>query len=279
MQTGVRRVVAAQEPAEGTIGGRFGDERHVGCHCCGPGGERSFPPGARLQILTTEHWSLLSTRGMSWNEAFSRTSMFLSALSGAVIALAIVAQATSFDDRFTGFAILLLAPILFLGIATHVRLVEINREDVRWVVGMNLFRHAYLTTAPELRPYFVTGWHDDEAGIMTTFGATAGPGKFAHEFVTTPGVVAVVSGIVAGVLAGLISIRLGLDQPIALVVGVILFVAVIALLSVAQYRVSCSLEGLIAHGSPRRGNEDGMGDAAAAPRGGRAERSGLPENG
>jgi hypothetical protein len=104
------------------------------------------------------------------------------------------------------------------------------------VIGMNLLRHAYLVAAPELRPYFVTGWHDDERGIMRTFGATAGPGGFAHEFVTTPGVVAVVDGIVAGVLAGLISIRIGVGESVAIVVSGAVFVAVIAVLSVAQYR-------------------------------------------
>lgn len=192
-------------------------------------------PSVRLQILTTEHWSLLSTRAMSWNEAFSRTSMFLSALSGGVIALALVAQGTSFDDRFTVFALLLLAPILFLGIVTFVRLVEINREDVRWVTGMNLLRHAYLEAAPELQPYFVTGWHDDEAGIMTTFGANAGRGAFAHEFVTTPGVLAVVDGTIAGILVGLLGIRAGLEASIAAGLGVVLFGATIALLSLVQY--------------------------------------------
>jgi hypothetical protein len=201
-----------------------------------PDADAALPPAARLQILTTEHWSLLATRGQSWNEAFSRASMFLSALSGAVIALALVAQATSFDDRFTAFAVLLLAPVLFLGVATHIRLVEINREDVRWVIGMNLLRHAYLVAAPDLRPYFVTGWHDDESGIMRTFGATAGPGGFAHEFVTTPGVVAVVDGIVAGVLAGLLSIRIGVGESIVLVTSGAVFVAVVAVLSIAQYR-------------------------------------------
>ncbi len=52
---------------------------------------------------------------------------------------------------------------------------------------MNLLRQAYLVAAPELRAPFVTGSTDDEAGIMTTFGATPGPGGFAHEIVTTPG--------------------------------------------------------------------------------------------
>ncbi len=195
-----------------------------------------LPPAVRFQILTTEHWSLLSTRALSWNEAFSRASMFLAALSGGVIALALVAQATSFDGRFTVFALLLLAPILFLGIATFVRLVEINREDVRWVIGMNLLRHAYLVAAPELRPYFITGWHDDEPGIMTTFGAAAGAGNVAHELVTTPGVVAVVDGIVAGVLAGMLGSYLGLAAAINLALGVALFAASVALLSLVQYR-------------------------------------------
>jgi hypothetical protein len=38
-------------------------------------GGGSLPPALRLQILTTEHWSLLSTRALSWNEAFSRATM------------------------------------------------------------------------------------------------------------------------------------------------------------------------------------------------------------
>jgi cysteine desulfurase len=34
---------------------------------------------------------------------------------------------------------------------------------------------------------------------MTTFGARVGPGTFAHQFVTTPGVVAIIDGVLAGV--------------------------------------------------------------------------------
>src|SRR6184192_3723148 len=39
---------------------------------------------ARLQILATEHWSLLATRALTYNEALSRVTIFLSILSGAV---------------------------------------------------------------------------------------------------------------------------------------------------------------------------------------------------
>ncbi len=200
------------------------------------GGEGSLPPALRLQILTTEHWSLLSTRALSWNEAFSRATMFLSVLSGAVVALALVAQATAFSEGFVTFALLILPVVLFVGITTFMRLVAINHEDVGWVVGMNLLRHAYLGAAPELGPYFVSGSTDDEPGIMATFGATPGPGSFAHEFVTTPGMIAIIDGVIAGVLAGILTLRTGLGTPIGIGSAVAAGVVTVALLVIYQYR-------------------------------------------
>jgi hypothetical protein len=195
-----------------------------------------LPADLRLQILTTEHWSLLSTRAVTWNEAFSRATMFLSALSGAVVALALVAGATSFDSGFLTFASFLLPVVLFVGVATFRRLVEINREDVGWVIGMNRLRHAYLEAAPSLRPYFVTGDTDDEPGIMTTFGAKAGPGGFRHEFVTTPGLIMVVNGVVAGAPAAVIGLRLGTNESVTVALVVVIGVATIALHASLQYR-------------------------------------------
>jgi hypothetical protein len=201
-------------------------------------GDTELTPALRLQILTTEHWSLLSSRSMSWNEAFSRATMFLSALSGAVVALALVAQATSFGEGFSTFAILILPVVLFVGVTTFVRLVEINHEDFNWVAGMNMLRHAYLEAAPELRPYFISGWHDDEAGIMTTFGARVGPGAFAHQFVTTPGVVAIIDGVLAGVLAGIVVPRMAVPTTLGLAVAVAVSLATVGLLAAYQYRGS-----------------------------------------
>jgi hypothetical protein len=191
-------------------------------------------PDLRLQILTTEHWSLLSTRSLSWNESFSRAAMFLSALSGAVVALALVAS--SFREGVVTFALLILPVVLFLGLATFVRLVEINHEDVRWVIGMNLLRHAYLEDAPELHPYFITGWHDDEAGIMATFGARPGPGRFAHEFVTAPGVIAIVDGVLAGVLTAIVGTQVGVEASLTLAGSVAAGLLTIVVLALYQYR-------------------------------------------
>ena len=60
-------------------------------------------PAMRLQILSTEHWSLLASRSLAWNESFSRGGMFLATLSGAIVALALVAQATDFGEGFRRF--------------------------------------------------------------------------------------------------------------------------------------------------------------------------------
>jgi hypothetical protein len=203
-----------------------------------------LPADLRLQILTTEHWSLLSTRALTWNEAFSRASMFLSVLTGSVLALALVAGVMGFDGAFVTFALVLLPVVLFAGVGTFRRLIEVNREDMRWVVGMNRLRYAYLESAPELRPYFVTGWTDDEAGIMTTFGARPGSGSFAHEFVTTPGLIAVVDGVVTGVLVALVGLQLDLGTVVSLALGVTSGIGTVGLLAWVQYRLVIRPRGL-----------------------------------
>jgi len=115
---------------------------------------------------------------------------------------------------------------------------------VRWVAGMNRLRHAYLDAAPELRPYFVTARTDDEAGIMITLGARPGPGSFAHEFATTPGLIAVVNGVVAGVIVAVAALQIGLAPGTGTVLAVTFGLATIALLALHQYRYVIRPRGL-----------------------------------
>src|SRR5213596_2534097 len=97
-----------------------------------PGSE----PGAAsaLQILATEHWSLLATRSLTYTESLGRVSMFLGILSGAVIALALVAQADHFGPAFFAIAIFMLAVVFLVGVFTVARLMALNRDDFRWVL-------------------------------------------------------------------------------------------------------------------------------------------------
>jgi hypothetical protein len=38
---------------------------------------------------------------------------------------------------------------------------SLNRDDFRWVIGMNRLRHAYLSLHPELEANFITSPYDD----------------------------------------------------------------------------------------------------------------------
>jgi hypothetical protein len=162
----------------------------------------------KLQILATEHWSLLATRSLTYNESLSRVSMFLAILSGAVIALALVAQADRFGPTFISIAILMLLVVLFAGIATIARLMYLNRSDFRWVIGMNRLRHAYLELHPELEPHFITSPYDDLPGALKTLGIDPASGaqglaSSLHVYQTLPGMLSVIVAAVAGAIGAL----------------------------------------------------------------------------
>jgi hypothetical protein len=188
----------------------------------------------RAQFLATEHWSLLATRSMSWNEAFTRTSMFLSTLSAATVALALAGPAMAFGDGFEIFALIVLAVTLFLGVATYVRLVQVNNEDILWVVGMNRLRAAYVRMAPGIEADFTAGWTLDPRGVSKTFGATdvtkASP---LHAFVTTPAIVAVIASVLAGIIGGLVAVEAGAGVAFAIGAGVVVFA--VSLAAMLQY--------------------------------------------
>ena len=179
-------------------------------------------------MLATEHWSLLATRSLSWNESFARASMFLTLLSGATVALALVAQATSFGEGFVLFALLILPVVLFIGLTTYVRLLEINNEDYVWVRGMNRLRGAYVEMDPELAKYFVTGTTEDGEGIFRTFGSMPGVQNnldtgFFHGFVTTPTTIAFVDAMLAAVLAAIIGVQVKMAMLPSTGIGVAMF--------------------------------------------------------
>src|SRR5438094_5626621 len=166
---------------------------------------------ARLQILATEHWSLLATRALTYNEALSRVTIFLSILSGALIALALVAQADHFGPIFISIAIPMLLIVMSVGITTVSRLTALNRDDYRWVIGMNRLRHGYVDLHPELEQYFVTSPHDDLYGALQTLGiddvrAPRRLGSLIHIPQTLPAILTVIVAAVGGAIAALIAL-------------------------------------------------------------------------
>jgi hypothetical protein len=120
----------------------------------------SVIPGA-LQILSTEHWSLLTARSLVYNETFARGGMFLAMLSASLLVLGLIATATGFSEAFLMVAALVLGLDLFVGFATLGRIAAASNEDLRYLQGMNRLRHAYHEIVPGLEPYFITSKYDD----------------------------------------------------------------------------------------------------------------------
>jgi hypothetical protein len=58
-------------------------------------------------------------------------------------------------STFLALALLVFVLVLFLGIATFARLVEIQRELMVYIAGMNRIRYFFQEVAPASRPYFV----------------------------------------------------------------------------------------------------------------------------
>lgn len=169
----------------------------------GPQVPAPHPSTVRLQILSTEHWSLLASRGLAWNELFSRAGMYLSTLTGSMVALGLIAGIDRFGDTFVAFALVILPVVLFVGIATFIRMGAVNYHDAMTVTGMNRIRGAYLDLAPDLAPYFVMGTHDDARGIGITMAVPPNMPPVVHVIAATPFLVNVLNGVVAGAIAAI----------------------------------------------------------------------------
>jgi hypothetical protein len=87
----------------------------------GKASDRPFGPDAAA-ILATEHWSLLGSRSLIWNEAMSRTTVFLTVLSASIVALALLADATGFGRRTTAVALVLLPVVFLLGMGRQLQI-------------------------------------------------------------------------------------------------------------------------------------------------------------
>jgi len=191
---------------------------------------------SKLQVLSTEHWSLLATRSLTYQESLGRINMFLGILSGAVIALALVAQADRFGTAFISIAVFMLSVVLLVGVFTIARLTSLNGDDFRWVIGMNRLRNAYLELHPELEPHFVTSPYDDLPGALETLGIDISSadrlGSLFHGLQTLPGMLSLIVASVAGAIGGLIAVGFGGDPAVVVVAGIIAFVVVWGLIAV-----------------------------------------------
>ena len=103
-----------------------------------------------LTVLTAEHANLQAARSAGVVEASGRTTAFLAARSGSLVALALAAQVQSLAEILVPIALLLAATVLDAGLVTFLRLAQIAELDSRLVIGINRIRHRYVELVPDV---------------------------------------------------------------------------------------------------------------------------------
>jgi len=190
-------------------------------HPSPPVGNSDLPASVRAQLLATEHWSLLATRGTTWSEVMSRITIHLTVSSASLVVLALVVQASGFGTEFDVMSIGLAAAILVLGTLTEVRVHNASNDDAAMIVGMNRLRAAYAEMDPSITRFLVTDVHDDMAGIGRTYAMGLPRSTVSHVVGSTSFFMAVVNSIVAGTLGALVAHVAGGSTPLVSVVGAV----------------------------------------------------------
>ena len=217
-----------------------------------------------LQILSTEHWSLLTARSLVYNEAFARAGMFLAFLSATLLVLGLISTATGFSDGFLIVAAFVLALDLFVGLATLGRIAAASTEDLRYLQGMNRLRHAYFEITPGLEQYFITNGYDDFESVMTFYGPQGDRvnmiGDIVHGLTTAPGMISVLCSAVSGGFIAILALLLSHDTGVAVLAALAGFTLSFLTLGMLGYRAATSFSKSMPAKFPRPRNMPRPGD-------------------
>jgi len=181
-----------------------------------------------LQCMTTEHFVLQTARAATIQEANQRANLFLTSVSMVTVALAFVAQVTQMGGPFVLFALILLPCLYFVGLVTFVRAVQVAVEDMVHAREMARIRHFYVEVAPAMSRYLIHSIHDDERALLADRGFK--PTRW-QAFMSTAGMIMVVSSAIAGVFAGVVTNAIIESAlAVAVAIGILVFATSVFLL-------------------------------------------------
>jgi hypothetical protein len=150
--------------------------------------------------VTTEHFVLQGARAATIAESTGRASMFLSAVSGGLVALGLVATASSLGAAFYGFGLVLLPTLTFVGLVTFARTLQTSIEDTEYARRIALLRGYYFEHAPEIARYLLSVPPAERLHMQRV------PGDRWQGYRTVAGMVAVITAVLAGSTAALAAI-------------------------------------------------------------------------
>src|SRR5690348_10184158 len=154
-----------------------------------------------VTVITTEHYNLQMGRSMTVADTNGRSTLFISTVSGALIAIAFAGQTSGMGTGFFVFSLVLLPSLFLMGLVTFKRVLQSAIEDLIYARGITRIRHLYLEQAPVLRSYFILS-ANDEARPPVLYAGTYP--DWWQVFLTTAGMIAVIDSVLVGAFVGLL---------------------------------------------------------------------------
>jgi hypothetical protein len=175
---------------------------------------------AFMNALATEHFVLQAARSAIAGEQVGRASIYLGAVSSALIALGFLAQVVT---RLNPFVAAVLPALFVLGEFTFAALLRNTVENLVSLGQMQRIRGSYRGLVPEAGECFDPPEADVQyQAAVATIGLRAAP---AQALFTGASMVAAINSILGGVGLALLVGRLGhLGDGAALTVGVVVAV-------------------------------------------------------
>jgi hypothetical protein len=179
--------------------------------------------------VTTEHFVLQGARSATIAESNGRANMFLAAVSGGLVALGLVATASSLGSAFYGFALVLLPTLAFAGFVTFERTLQSSIEDTEYARRIALLRGFYFGHAPEIAPYLLRVPPAEQLLMQRV------PGDRWQGYRTVAGMVAVITAVLAGSAAAVGAVLI-FDHSLAAAAITGALVALPAVIAMIRYQ-------------------------------------------
>jgi len=162
--------------------------------------------------------------------------MFLSAVSGGLVALGLIATASRVGTAFYAFGLALLATLALIGLMTFQRVLQSGIEDHGYARRISQLRAFYFEQVPQLTDYMPRIPPQEQISVR---GLSHGR---RQGFLTAAGMIAVVTAVLVGGFAGLLcSVLFNHSLAPALSVGGL--VAIASLFGLTEYQRAAWMRG------------------------------------
>lgn len=197
---------------------------------------------ALISALTTEHFVLQTAATSTIAEAAARSSLYVMALSSALVAMAFASQSSGV---IVPFGLVVLPAVFLLGVFTVVRLVDTVLENQQYLTGIARIRRFYISLSPEAAQYLRPDTARWPEAAMTP---SLRQGAFFAKLGTTATMIAFLNNLVAGAAVTFgVSAMYGREHlAVALGAGVVVAVIFMAMFISYQSKRLDALQELFA---------------------------------